>query len=88
MARKQLLGLPAERGDQQRGAAGVRGGVGVRHLLGQQAAGDLGRDRLRRDEDDGADPRVDRGRDGVDTSSSSRPAITKPPSSAGATLSG
>ena len=57
---EQVLGLPGERGDQQGRAAGVGGGVGVRHDVGQQAA----RDRRSRPpvggtKHDGRDPRVD-----------------------------
>ena len=79
MARQQLLGLAGERGDQQRRPTRVGGGVGVRHLRGQQAAGHLGRHRRRRHEDDGLDPRVDRRADRVEPVAVVLPEITKPP---------
>ena len=44
VAREQLLGLPGQRGDQQRGAPGVGRGLRVRDGLGQQPARDLGVD--------------------------------------------
>ena len=85
---QQQRRAPTERRDEQRGPAGVGGGVGVRHRVGEQAARDLGA--ARRTAGRARPPRSrDRpGRARPRPRPPAWPQITNPPSSAGATLSG
>ena len=62
---EQVLRRARQGSDEQRGAPGVGGGVGVRDGVRQQSPGDLGRQRVRRDVGRGHDPAVDRRPDGV-----------------------
>ena len=60
VAGEQQPGVGGERVHQQRGPAGVAGGVGVRHQVGQQPARPRGGRRAGRHEDDRPKPGMDR----------------------------
>ena len=84
---EQQVGASAERLDQQRRPAGLERGVAVRHGRGQDAAGGLGRQVVRRHDRDQRDVVVHR-QVGAPGHRSSRQASVAPPSTAGAALSG
>ena len=61
VARSSSSGLATQCRDEQGGPTGVGRSVGVRHLVGQQATGELGAHAVRRDKDHRRDRRVDWG---------------------------